>query len=145
MSVDEAASRAVLSLKAPAGHTDEGAPFLASLLKDLRELDSLTAAKEGSARWAAEFPLGSVVKGAVAETKDYGVVVDIPGHEDVVGARRADPPCTRQDPIPSVSERTPPTPPLIASSAERNSSLAPPLPHRLRPRSVHLAGAGGGF
>lgn len=86
LSVDAEASKAVLSLRPPAGLSEEGAPFLTSLLKDLRDVDSLAAKKEGTERWAGAFPLGGLVKGKVAEVKDFGVVVDLPGHPDVVGA-----------------------------------------------------------
>lgn len=139
LSVDEAADKAVVSLKAPAGHSEDGAPALAALLSDLRWLDELTAKKEGSARWAADFPPGSAVKGSVSEVKDYGLVVDLPAHPDVVGAH----PPARRTPHPREAAASPPqlcvhsslsSLPLTFPPAIPNMPPSPPQPSSLPTR-----------
>lgn len=35
--------------------------------------------------WPSEFPLGSIVKSHVLEVRSYGVVLDLEGHDNILG------------------------------------------------------------
>ncbi|KAG2498018.1 hypothetical protein HYH03_004276 [Edaphochlamys debaryana] len=88
-SVDAAKQRFALSLRPSATASSDGA-YLLDLFREIQALSAIRAEAEGAAGAAAEdpaklFPLGSLAGAKVHEVKEYGIVVDMDNHPDVVG------------------------------------------------------------
>ncbi|GFR41334.1 hypothetical protein Agub_g2019, partial [Astrephomene gubernaculifera] len=104
--VDAARQRFTLLLRPSATASSDGA-YLLGYLKEMRALQGLKAEAEGGAAAAAGkkgkgeeeeeqegedesdpsrlFPIGSLAAARVHEVREYGIVVDMDGHPDVVG------------------------------------------------------------
>jgi len=87
LDVDEARSRAVLTLKASVVGSD-GAGLLRSLFADTERAAELAAEAEANPNppdWRSTLAVGAVLEGTVHEVKEYGVLVNLDCHADVVG------------------------------------------------------------
>jgi ribosomal protein S1 len=41
--------------------------------------------EDTSLDWVSSYPIGGIVSGKIQERKDYGYIVSLPDHEDIVG------------------------------------------------------------
>eukprot|EP00873_Tetraselmis_striata_P024001 jgi/Tetstr1/444265/TSEL_032157.t1 len=82
--IDVAHGKFGVTLK-PSLTASKDSRLLASLFADYEAADALSAPEGEPVDWASAFAIGSAVDGQVHELKDYGVVCDLNGHEDLLG------------------------------------------------------------
>ncbi|KAK3232629.1 hypothetical protein CYMTET_57026 [Cymbomonas tetramitiformis] len=84
---DAARNRCVLSLRPSACGTSDDS-LLCTLLKDLEAANRIAAEADHEAEqpaWNQHYVLGACTSGEVLEVKEYGVLINLPGHKDIVG------------------------------------------------------------